>query len=144
MQNKVADIFEYESVAKVLVLCILTVGIYLIVKLYQYSQRINRYTEYKIPSWFIATAIFLFGVSFASLIHVFMNLNSPEAIELTIVIHAISTLFDVTWIIMVRNRINRITATKRGERMWLNPFITSILHVIYMQYVINQGRQQSS
>ncbi len=39
---------------------------------------------------------------------------------------------------MVRNRINLITGAKKGDNIWLSPFITSVLHVIFMQHKINQ------
>ncbi|MGO2373214.1 MAG: hypothetical protein ACTH5C_12750, partial [Pseudoalteromonas prydzensis] len=42
-------------------------------------------------------------------------------------------------IVMVRNRINLIAGSNKGDNLWLNPFITSIFHVIYMQHKINQG-----
>jgi hypothetical protein len=51
----------------------------------------------------------------------------------------ISSVFDVTWIVMVRNRINQISGSKKGDELWLNPVTTSIFHVIYMQHKINQG-----
>ena len=56
----------------------------------------------------------------------------------------ISSVFDVTWIVMVRNRINLIAGSKKGDKLWLNPFITSIFHVIYMQHKINQGLVKSA
>ena len=37
------------------------------------------------------------------------------------------------------NRMNMIAGVKKGDKLWLNPYITSIFHVIYMQYKINQG-----
>lgn len=40
---------------------------------------------------------------------------------------------------MLRNRMNMIAGVKKGDNLWLNPYITSIFHVIYMQHKINQG-----
>ena len=40
---------------------------------------------------------------------------------------------------MIRNRINQISGSNKGDTLWLNPFITSILHVIYIQHKINQS-----
>ena len=59
-------------------------------------------------------------------------------------IHIISSIFDVIWIMMVRNRINLITRSTKGDTLWLNPFFTSIFHVIYMQNKINQGLANST
>ena len=58
-------------------------------------------------------------------------------------IHILSSVFDIVWIIMVRNRTNLISGSNKGDKLWLNPFITSIFHVIYMQYKINQGLTKS-
>jgi len=55
------------------------------------------------------------------------------------VIHIISSILDVTWIIKVRNCINIIIGANKDNNLMLNPFITSILHVVYMQYKINQS-----
>jgi len=61
-------------------------------------------------------------------------------------LHAISSVFDVSWIIMVRNRMNKISGSSKGDKLWLVPFTTSILHVIYMQHKINlsAGHQLNS
>uniref|UniRef100_A0A486XKQ6 Uncharacterized protein n=1 Tax=Rheinheimera sp. BAL341 TaxID=1708203 RepID=A0A486XKQ6_9GAMM len=39
----------------------------------------------------------------------------------------------------MRNRINLITGSSKGDKLWLKPLITSIFHVIYIQHKINQG-----
>jgi hypothetical protein len=65
-------------------------------------------------------------------------------LKTSISIHIVSSVFDVTWIIMVRNRINLIACSKKGDKLWLNPFMTSIFHVIYMQHKINQGSVKSA
>jgi len=132
-------IFEADSVMKTLVLCILTIGSYLIYKLYRFSIQINNNTEYKISNFFIWLSIALFVISLGSLIYAVLNLHEPAILKGSIGIHIISSFFDVTWIIMVRNRINLIAGSIKGDRLWLNPFITSIFHVIYMQHKINQG-----
>ena len=139
MKKGLADIFEVDSVAKTLALCVLTIGAYLIFKLYQFSNSINQKTEHRIPNVFIVITIFLFTISLGSLIYGLVNLNEPTILRSSIGIHVVSSIFDVTWTILVRNRINLIAGSNRGDKLWLNPFITSIFHVIYMQHKINQG-----
>jgi hypothetical protein len=39
---------------------------------------------------------------------------------------------------MVRNRINLISGATKGDKLWLNPLLSSILHVMYMQHKINE------
>ena len=144
MKNGFTGIFEVDSVLKTLALCILTIGSYLIYKLYRFSSQINQHTELKISKVFIFITIFLFTISLGSLIYGLANLHDPAILTNSIGIHIISSIFDVTWIIMVRNRINLIAGSNKGDKLWLNPFITSIFHVIYMQHKINQGLVKSA
>ncbi len=144
MKKGLTEIFEVDSVIKTTALCILTIGSYLIYKLYHFSSQINQHTGLRISKLFIYTAIFLFIISFVSLIYSLINFHDPTILRSSIGIHVISSVFDVTWIIMVRNRINLIMASNRGDKLWLNPFITSIFHVIYMQHKINQGLAKSA
>ena len=139
MKKELTDIFEVDSVLKTLVLCVLTIGSYLIYKLYRFSNQINEHTELKISKYFILTTVILFGISLASLIYGLVNIHDLSIIKSSIVIHLVSSVFDVTWIVMIRNRINQISGSSKGDILWLNPFITSIFHVIYMQHKINQS-----
>lgn len=139
MKKELTDIFEVDSVLKTLVLCVLTIGSYLIYKLYRFSNQINEHTELKISKYFILTTVILFGISLASLIYGLVNIHDLSILKSSIVIHLVSSVFDVTWIVMVRNRINQISGSSKGDILWLNPFITSIFHVIYMQHKINQS-----
>jgi len=144
MKEELTEIFEADSVAKTLALCIVTIGTYLLYKLYRFSSQINQHTDLKISILFIYTSLFLFAVSLASLLYGLLNFHDPAILLSSIGIHAVSSLFDVTWIIMVRNRINLISQSTKGDVLWLNPFITSIFHVIYMQHKINQGWAKSA
>jgi hypothetical protein len=144
MKKELTGIFKADSVAKTLVLCILTIGSYLIYKLYRFSSQINQQSDLRISNLFIYTTIFLFTISLGSLLYSLLNFHEPEILMSSIGIHVISSIFDVTWIIMVRNRINLITGATKGDMLWLNPFITSIFHVIYMQHKINQSLAKSA
>ena len=144
MEKGLTSVFEVDSVIKTSVLCILTLGSYLLYMLYRFSSQINRHTELKISKLFVYTTIVLFIISLGSLTYSLINFHDPDILKSSIGIHLISSIFDVTWIIMVRNRINVIIGANKGDKLWLNPFITSIFHVIYMQYKINQGFTNSN
>jgi hypothetical protein len=139
MNKGFTGIFAADSVVKTLMLCVLTIGAYLIFKLYYFSKQINQHTELKISKLFIVATIALFTISLASLLYGVSHLHDPAILRSSIGIHAIASVFDVTWIIMVRNRINLIAGASKGDKLWLKPFMTSIFHVIYMQHKINQG-----
>ena len=138
MKKDFSVIFKDDSVIKTLALCILTIGSYLIYKLYFFSNQINQHTDLKISNVFMGVASLLFTLSFGSLLYGLANFQDPTILTNSIGIHVISSVFDITWIIIVRNRINLIAGSTKGDKLWLNPFITSIFHVIYMQYKINQ------
>jgi len=144
MKKALTGIFEADSVVKTLVLCILTIGSYLIYKLYRFSSQINQHSGLRISKLFIYTTIVLFTISLASLLYSLLNFHEPEILMGSISIHVISSIFDVTWILMVRNRINLMTGSTKGHTLWLNPYMTSIFHVIYMQHKINQSLANSA
>tara|TARA_R110001592_G_scaffold22447_4_gene89146 strand:+ start:107 stop:556 length:450 start_codon:yes stop_codon:yes gene_type:complete len=139
MKNGFMGVFDIASVTKTLALCILSIGSYLIYKLYLLSKQINKHTALKISKTFIFITIFLYIISFGTLIHALVNWQEPGILNFTLGFHIISSIFDITWIIMVRNRINLIAGANKGDKLWLNPFITSLLHVVYIQHKINQG-----
>ena len=139
MKNGITEVFETDSVPKTLVLCVLTIGAYLIYKLYRFSYQINHLTTFKISKLFMTITMALFTISLASLIYGIANFHDLTILKSSIGIHMISSVFNVTWIIMVRNRMNMIAGAKKGDKLWLNPYITSLFHVIYMQYKINPG-----
>lgn len=137
-------IFKEDSVFKTVILCMLTLGGYLIYKLYTFSVQINENTELKISKLFITITILLFTVSLITLAVGLSYLPEKQILINSLGLHVISTIFDISWILMVRNRMNLITGAKKGDLLWLDPLKTSLLHVIYMQHKINQGHEQSS
>jgi len=139
MKVQFSEIFKQDSVLKILVLCIVTLGCYLIFKLYLFSAEINHNTELTISKTFIAITILMFSISFVSLVYSLVNLHEPHILKGSIGFHVISSILDISWIVMVRNRINVIAGANKGDKNWLNPYITSLFHVVYMQYKINQS-----
>ena len=139
MKNGLKEVFNVDSVMRTLILCILTFGSYLIYKLYQFSKQINEKTELKISILFIFTAVTLFIISLSSLVYAITNFPDLTVLKSSIAIHIISSIFDLAWIIMIRNRINLISDSNKGDEHWLNPVLTSLFHVFYMQHKINQA-----
>ena len=131
-------VFQKESTVKVLLLCMASLGVFVIFKLYQLTANINSHSSHKIPKLFTNITIGLFTVSFLSLVFALINYDQPELLRGSIALHVVSTIFDVVWIVMVRNRVNVILRAQKGQASWLHPLAVSIFHVIYIQYKINK------
>tara|TARA_R110000787_G_scaffold81342_5_gene176411 strand:+ start:336 stop:809 length:474 start_codon:yes stop_codon:yes gene_type:complete len=138
-KDKLRDTFEVASVLKIAALCILTFGLYVIFKLYTFSNKVNKAVTAPIPHWFMHTAIVIHLISFISLLIFFSTDGDQALLIFSKLMHAVSSVFHLIWIIKVRNRINNINSVSKGDRLWLNPLLSSFFHVIYMQYKINQS-----
>jgi hypothetical protein len=132
------DIFESQSVAKIITLCMLTFGLYVIYRLFTLTKEVNGNVNNIIPTWFTFSAITIHLISFISLVIFFTTNGTQELLIFSKAMHVLSSIFHVTWLIKVRNRINKISGVKKGSECWLNPILSSFFHVIYIQYKINQ------
>ncbi len=134
--------FRKESVLKVLILCVVTIGAYLIYKLFQLSREINKHSS-EISGCFILLTVFLFGISLASLVWGVIHLPDTEILKTHLPIHILSSILDVVWIVKVRNKLNMLSGATKGQERWLNAYFSSIFHVMYFQYVINKFYDKS-
>ena len=133
------SVFKEKSVVIVLALCVFTFGLYVIFRLWQLTKILNSKTESHISQAFTTTPISIHLVSLLVLIYYFL-FPAPVALLITAkLLHLLSAIFHIIWIIKVRNRINRINNVLKGNALWLGPFLSSFFHVIYFQHKINQS-----
>ena len=133
------SVFKEKSVVLVLALCVFTFGLYVIFRLWQLTKILNSRTESNISKTFTSTAISIHLVSLLGLIYYFL-FPAPTALLITAkLLHLLSAIFHIVWIIKVRNRINSIYNVSKGNALWLDPFLSSFFHVIYFQHKINQS-----
>ncbi|WP_229377312.1 DUF4234 domain-containing protein [Shewanella woodyi] len=137
MKN-IKNIFHSNSIPKTITFCVLTFGIYVIYQLFTLTRIVNENVVNPIPQWFSISAITIHLISYFSLIIFFVASGSQELLIFSKAMHVISSIFHITWLIKVRNRINQIIGAKKGGDLWLNPILSSFLHVIYIQHKINQ------
>jgi hypothetical protein len=137
--SRVTDAFEEKSVFIVVALCVLTFGLYVIYRLYQLTNIVNLLTRNPISKSFVWTAISVHLMSLLGLIYYFLFPAPTEILVGAKLLHLLSSLFHVIWIIKVRNRVNTINNVKKGSKLWLNPFLSGFFHVIYIQHKINQS-----
>ncbi|PWK48593.1 DUF4234 domain-containing protein [Pleionea mediterranea] len=130
--------FRKESTLQVLVLCVITIGGYLMYKLYQLSKEINKNSN-EISKRFMLLTILFFILSTISLLWGVANLPDTQLLKAHLPIHIFSSVLDVVWIVKVRNQLNSLSGAKKGQKEWLNAYLTSIFHVIYFQHMINNN-----
>lgn len=136
---QINSLFEEKSIVTVLALCVFSFGTYVVYRLWQLTEILNSTIKSHISKAFTSTAISIHILSLLGLAYYFL-FPAPAALLVTAkVLHLISAVFHIVWIIKVRNRINRINKASKGNYLWLDPFLSSFFHVIYFQYKINQS-----
>jgi len=141
MKN-INNIFKSESILKTAALCVLTFGLYVIYRLFHLTKSVNGNVKNSIPRWFVFSAITVHLISFFSLVIFFVTSGSQELLIFSKAMHVISSIFHVIWLIKVRNRINQLIGVEKENNLWLNPFLSTLFHVIYIQHKINQSLQK--
>jgi len=134
--------FEARSVSQTIALCVFTVGLFVVYRLLTLTLAINKNTSHTISLKFAYSAVFIHLVSFISIVVYFTTNASPELLIFSKIMHAVSSVFHLVWIIKVKNRINIIAKAKTDADTKLNPLLSAFLHVIYFQYKINQSNVQ--
>lgn len=133
------SVFKEKSLIAVLALCVFSFGLYVIFRLWQLTNILNSKTENHISKVFTTITISIHLVSLLGLIYYFL-FPAPATLLLTAkLLHLLSTIFHIIWIIKVRNRINTINNVSKGNMLWLDPILSSFFHVIYFQHKINQS-----
>lgn len=134
--------FRKESTLKVLLLCVATIGGYLMYKLFQLSREINKHGS-EISNLFMILTIVVYFLSLVSLLWGISQLPDTQLLKAHLPIHIFSTILDMIWIVKVRNKLNNLSGARKGQKKWLNAFLTSVFHVIYFQYMINNMYEQA-
>ncbi len=136
---QINSLFKEKSIVAVLALCVFSFGTYVVYRLWQLTEILNSTLKSHISKAFTSTAISIHILSLLGLAYYFL-FPAPAALLVTAkVLHLISAVFHIVWIIKVRNRINRVNKASKGTHLWLDPFLSSFFHVIYFQYKINQS-----
>jgi hypothetical protein len=130
--------FETRSVSQTITLCVFTVGLFVVYRLLTLTLVINKNTNHTISLKFAYSAVFIHLVSFLSIVVYFATNASPELLIFSKIMHGVSSVFHLVWIVKVKNRIDALTSAKTNTDTSLNPFLSAFLHVIYFQYKINQ------
>jgi hypothetical protein len=123
----------------VLVLGVVTAGIYPFYWLYTRTEILNRMLPSKaIPMGLVVSALMLFVANVAASL---VSLVYPDDLgvgALSSVINAVSTIVTLVWVFKFRNRLNERFVSQRGDRYWISGVLTFLFAVLYLQYKLNQ------
>ena len=130
-----------------LFLTLVTLGIYPAYWYFVKVRQINKlYPNYPVNSIF-----FTFFLIFYALYYVLQFLpgngghasgdDAPNPSVVTITSVAFITQFIMVF--MMRNRINAIVGAKPRDKYWVNGWLTFFFHLYYIQYKINQIKDES-
>jgi hypothetical protein len=131
--------FPRFSTWGVLLLDVVTLGIYPLYWLYTRTEILNRTLPSKqIPMGLAVAVVVLFVTNVAaSLVHqIYPHHFGVAAASSTI--NLILTIVDLVWVFKFRNRLNEFFASPKGDRYWLGVLLTFFFGVLYLQYKLNQ------
>lgn len=134
-------VFDRFSAWGVFGLMFITLGIYYVYWAYTRTQRINSVVENKISDAFILTTMGLYIVYFfASFATPFFGDSLGMFFEIAVgILGLAATILPIVWVFKIRNRINQVTGSEKGDTTWLGPVMTFFFSAIYLQYKINQN-----
>lgn len=120
----------------VLGLMILTLGLYYPYWLYTRTEVINRVHNRPIAMNTVIAILVLYALS--QVLSFMDGFYSGEYQMQAGIIGLLSAIANLYWVFMVRNRINEMAEAPTPQGYWLSGIITFFLHVLYMQYKINE------
>lgn len=136
------EIFERFSAWGVFGLMLVTLGIYYYVWLYKRTNILNPVVENDISGSFVSATLVLIILSYVGEIGEFLMLDSAYYLTYTTaytVIGIVATVMSTVWVFKIRNRINQLTKSYRGDKTWCSLVMTFFFSAIYLQYKINQN-----
>jgi len=124
-------------------LTIITIGIYFIYWLYTRTKVLNtQLSTNKIAGWLMAICIFLyvitFGLSYGPLLTSLDAEMTATFAGMSLVASLINMVFILIWIYTFRNRINSLSGSNKGDKLWIGGILTFFISVYYFQYKVNQ------
>ena len=135
------EAFPRFSTWWVLLLAILTFGVYPLYWLYARTKILNRVVPANpIPMGLAVAAVALFLLNLAGGV-----LDGIYAEQLAIGVRRtftavawISVVVNLVWVFKFRNRLNERFMSHKGDCYWLGPLLTFFFQVLYLQYKLNQ------
>jgi len=135
-EGGLSHIFERYSTWATIGLSVITLGIYVFYWLYTRTERLNQHTDAPIGSAFINTTIVFYVLSLLQYMEQFTEVSETFSAVIGFVA-VISAILMYVWIYKIRNRINLLLNTVKGDESWLGPIYPFFFSIYYFQYKIN-------
>lgn len=128
------------STLLVVVLSIVTAGIYNLYWMYTRTQKLNALAqnEDRIASWLPTAAIMISLISLVMTLGVEFTHASDGFLVLANLISISNFVLTIMWVFAIRKIIHRIAGLGQQDEYWLHGVLTFLLSIYYFQYRINQ------
>jgi len=136
IEDGLSHVFERFSTWATIGLSVITLGIYAIYWLYSRTEQLNKHSEAPISSAFINTTVVFYVLSLIPNLNYFMEINAT-LIAAFGAVSVVSFVLMYVWIYKIRNRINLLLNTGKGDDSWLGPIYTFFFTIYYLQYKTN-------
>lgn len=139
------EIFERFSAWGVFALMFVTGGIYYWFWLYNRTKSMNQVVENKISGALVKSTItVIIGYLVCYLLLAFSAGAGSGALSaifgaLFAILYIPAIVLPYVWVFKIRNRLNQITNSEKGDKTWAGPIMTFFFHGLYLQYKINQN-----
>lgn len=135
-------VFERFSAWGVFGLTLITLGIYYVYWLYTRTKRLNSAVDNKISDLFIMVTLVCYVINMVGSYAPFLGaelLLAPTFVIANTVLSLVASILFIVWAFKVRNRIDQMTNSEKGDETWCGPVKTFFFSCIYLQYKINQN-----
>ncbi|ODC02499.1 hypothetical protein BFW38_02000 [Terasakiispira papahanaumokuakeensis] len=144
------SVFPRFSTWLVLLLSIVTLGIYAFWWIYDRTRKLNTISEDKLPMGLVKTYI-IFSVlgTFLPIIFTIVMINSAQSSSFALVsllgnlLSFVGFVLLEIWAFQFRNRLNSLTHSQ-GQKTWAGGVMTFFFTALYMSYKINQHLDRRS
>jgi hypothetical protein len=129
-----------QSVLFLVLVSVLSWGIYAIFWLVKTTRAVNRRVEQRISPTFVQSAVVVCAASYAvAAISLFAesSASARDWDSLDRMATVVQTAFVLVWVFRIRRCLNVSTGARPGMTMWVNGFFTFVFQQFYLQYKIN-------
>jgi hypothetical protein len=123
----------------VLLLEIVTFGLYVPYWLFTRSRRLNKVWPGAIDGFLVWTALAVIGASYLGSLGEILEPDNRGMHVLSKALGFGQFVAVLIWVYTLRNRLNRIIGAQEEDERWIGPVATFFFQILYLQYKVNQA-----